>query len=346
MDKLRNKYEGVQRGNWQQGSQQLDEALEKLEELARRQQQEIERLERRAALDPNAPSGGGSQRALAEELEEMVRRLERLSREQTTPQLRNLTRQAQAAAEAMRRASESDGNGVADARAALDRLKNIQRLADNQPQQQLQRGIGNASRRAQRLAREHENIGADMETLPEEEASRRKSTSRLQSRKLRMAEEVRDLESDLRQLAKDAGKSKTETSRALRGTADQITRDELANKIEQSGCGAPQTKSLEMSSQTRLSNPPLPSAARRRKARNPWKRKSASPWGASARASAKPPSPSIKQGLRSAHKASRKCASWWRGSNPCSAGCCNDPAPTRRTRAPPGWTGAPPTANP
>ena len=234
MDKLRNKYENVQRGNWQQGSQQLDEALEKLEELARRQQQEIERLERRAALDPKAPSGGGSQRALAEELQEMVRRLERLSREQTTPQLRNLTRQAQAAAEAMRRASENDGNGVADARAALDRLKNIQRLADDQPQQQLQRGIGNASRRAQRLAREHENIGAGMEALPEEQGSRRKSTSRLQSRKLRMAEEVRDLESDLRQLAKDAGKNKTETSRVLRGTADQITRDELANKIEQS----------------------------------------------------------------------------------------------------------------
>jgi hypothetical protein len=81
MDKLRNKYESVQHGNWQKGSRQLDEALQKLKELARRQQQEIERLERRAALDPAAPSGGGSQRALAEELEEMVRRLERLSRE-------------------------------------------------------------------------------------------------------------------------------------------------------------------------------------------------------------------------------------------------------------------------
>jgi hypothetical protein len=234
MDKLRNKYESVQRGNWQQGSQQLDEALEKLKELARRQQQELERLERRARLDPNAPSGGGSQRALAEELEEMVRRLERLSREQMTPELKNLTRQAQAAAEAMRRATANDGsgNGVADARAALDRLKNIQRQAINQPQQRLQRGIDNASRRAERLAREHEDIGAGVQSLPEDQASRESSTSKLQSRKLRMADEVRDLESELRQLAKDAKKEKQESASALRGTADAIDQDKLANKIE------------------------------------------------------------------------------------------------------------------
>ena len=75
----------------------------------------------------------------------------------------------------------------------------------------LQRGIGDASRRVQRLAEEHENIGARTETLPEEEDSRKKTTSRLQSRKLRMADEVRDLESDLRRLAQDA---KTEKAAA------------------------------------------------------------------------------------------------------------------------------------
>jgi len=237
MDKLRNKYESVQHGNWQKGSQQLDEALEKLKELARRQQQEIERLERRATLDPGAPSGGGSQRALAEELEEMVRRLERLSREQMTPELRKLTRQSKAAAEAMRRATAGDakgnGNGVADARAALDRLKNIQRLAENQPRQQLQRGIDKASRQTERLAREHEGIGEAMDALSEDADSRKKGTSKLQSRKLRMAEGVRDLEADLRRLAKDA-KDKKEASQALRGAADTIGADALADTIERS----------------------------------------------------------------------------------------------------------------
>ena len=186
MDKLRNKYESVQRGNWQQGSKQLDEALDKLKELARRQQQEIERLEQRALLDPNAPSGGGSQRALAEELEEMVRRLERLSREQQTAELRNLIRQAEAAAQAMRRATDQNGNGISDARAALDRLRNMQRLADGQPSRKLRRGIDQASRRAQRLAEEHAEIGRGVEALAREEEARGKEKARLQSRKLQI----------------------------------------------------------------------------------------------------------------------------------------------------------------
>jgi len=249
MDKLRNKYESVQRGNWQQGSKEVDEALKKLEELARRQQKELERLERRARLDPDAPSGGGSQRALAEQLEEMVRRLERLSREQQTPELRNLTRQARAAAEAMRRAAGQDGNtggGVADARAALDRLRNIQRLADSQPNQQLKRGIDNASRRAERLQNEHADIGAGIEALPEDEGARKRSKSELQSRKLRMAEEVRDLESKLRRLAKEANKDQAKTAQKLRGTADDIDDEGLANKIEHSSA-AIDSKSKEIS---------------------------------------------------------------------------------------------------
>jgi hypothetical protein len=236
MDKLRSKYESVQRGNWQQSSRELDEALKKLEELARRQQKEVERLERRVRLDPNAPSGGGSQRALAEELEEMVRRLQRLSREQQSRELENLARQARAAAESMRRAtgndSDSNDNGVADARAALERLRNIQRRANNQPQQQLQRGIDSASRRARRLAEEHADIGTGIEALPEEQRAPREGTSKLQSRKLRMAGEVRDLESVLRALAKDAKKENAATSRALRRTADRIDKDDLADTIE------------------------------------------------------------------------------------------------------------------
>ena len=253
MDKLRNKYENVQRGNWQAGSQQLDEALKKLEELARRQQMEIERLERRARLDPNAPSGGGSQRALAEELEEMVRRLERLSREQQTPELKNLIRQAQAAAEAMRRASGDDGNGVADARAALDRLRNIQRLADGeQPRERLERGIESASRRADRLAEEHADIGKGIEALPTDDAARRQPKKQLQSRKLRMAEEVRDLESQLRRLASEARGDNGESARELGDAAETIEREKLANNIERSAAaidGASQDTSRRMESE-------------------------------------------------------------------------------------------------
>ncbi|MEE9480840.1 MAG: hypothetical protein V3V34_09920, partial [Kiloniellales bacterium] len=141
---------------------------------------------------------------------------------------------ARAAAQAMRRATTEDGNGAADARAALDRLKNMQRLASDQPQEQLRRGIDSASRRAERLVREHTDIGNRMQALPGEETARKQGKSKLQSRKLRMAGDVRELGSDMRQLAKDAGKDEQATARALRETADSIDEEDLANRIERS----------------------------------------------------------------------------------------------------------------
>ena len=44
LDKLKNQYETVQRGAEQQADNQVDETLERLRELARRQEQEIERV--------------------------------------------------------------------------------------------------------------------------------------------------------------------------------------------------------------------------------------------------------------------------------------------------------------
>ena len=49
LDKLRNQYETVQRGQQQGLDNQVDEALQRLQELARRQQQENERLKRQAS---------------------------------------------------------------------------------------------------------------------------------------------------------------------------------------------------------------------------------------------------------------------------------------------------------
>src|SRR4030095_15876675 len=57
-DKLRNQYEQVQRGEQQQAQQQLDETLEKLKQLAARQQQENERARQRA--NQMQQPGGGS----------------------------------------------------------------------------------------------------------------------------------------------------------------------------------------------------------------------------------------------------------------------------------------------
>ena len=98
LDKLRNQYEQVQRGQAQE-QQELDELLRKLRELARRQQQELERQQRRLAQSSqnsaansssssaasSSNSGSSGQQALAEAAEELARQLERLSRKRNDP---------------------------------------------------------------------------------------------------------------------------------------------------------------------------------------------------------------------------------------------------------------------
>jgi hypothetical protein len=105
MDRFRNRYSRVQRGAMQQRQQQVDEAVEKLRELARRQREEVERAARRAAHSDLAGSGAATQQALAAQLEELMRRLERLSRERPSAAVEQTRRALERAAEAMRRAA-------------------------------------------------------------------------------------------------------------------------------------------------------------------------------------------------------------------------------------------------
>ncbi|MDT8342377.1 MAG: DUF4175 family protein, partial [Longimicrobiales bacterium] len=133
LDQLQNQYETVQRGERQQANEEVDELLERLRELARRQQQEAERQRARAAQQQGSASAGGgasaqSQRELADEAEEASRQLQRLARETGDRELAATARQLQEAADAMRRAAADAGNaGTAEAQRALERLEDAQR---------------------------------------------------------------------------------------------------------------------------------------------------------------------------------------------------------------------------
>jgi hypothetical protein len=85
----------------------VDAALERLRELAQRQEQEAERMRRQSGGPPNmGGGGGGSQRQLAEQTEELARRLERLAREKSNPRCR---RRAAAAGRGQRHAPLEHG---------------------------------------------------------------------------------------------------------------------------------------------------------------------------------------------------------------------------------------------
>jgi hypothetical protein len=146
----------------------VDEAVQRLRELARRQEQEVERQRFRASGAPNrGGGGGGQQRRLAEEAEELGRRLERLAREHSTPGLRETARRLKQAANAMRRAGTTGERGsLSQGLSALDRLKDARRLLEKSRAARVERDIELALDLAEGIARNQDRIADEVRRLP------------------------------------------------------------------------------------------------------------------------------------------------------------------------------------
>jgi hypothetical protein len=259
LDKLKNQYETVQRGAEQQADNQVDEALERLRELARRQEQEIERQRQLAGLPPNMSGGrGGSQADLARQTEELARRLERLAREQSSPAMQETARRLQDAANAMKRSSRAGqpGGAMGESAAALERLRDARRRLENTQAGRVERDIREARRAAQELARQQEEVAAEAEAqlAPQGGAqaggARGARGSRLMEKKDEMAREVSELEAQLDKMAQDARADRKDAARKLQEAADAIRDRKLRDKIRYSkgvlGAGAAErSKQLE-----------------------------------------------------------------------------------------------------
>jgi molybdenum-dependent DNA-binding transcriptional regulator ModE len=231
LDKLRNQYESVDRGERQETSEQVDEVLEKLRELARRQQQENERM-RAQAQNQAGSGGGGSQRRLAEEAEEAARQLERLAREQGRTDLEETARRIREAAESMRRAAASQrSDGTARGQSALDRLHEARRLLEQNRSAGVEQDIQDALRRAERLTAEQEDVIRDVERLSEDDPQRSERLQRLMDRKDEMTTEVRDLESQLTEISREARDNQPDAARKLQEAAREMRDTRLADKI-------------------------------------------------------------------------------------------------------------------
>ncbi len=245
LDKLRNQYETLQSGAREQRDDQVDEALSRLQELARRQEQENERARQRGARAPNQGGGGGaSQRQLADEAEELGRKLERLTRENPSPALEESARRLKEAAAAMRQQANSSrgqspgtGNGGGT---PLDRLREARSLLDKDRSTRLDKDLSEFAEKADALKRAQESIAGDMRELgraggPSDDPSATPGgpakADRVRERKDSLASEVGDLESRLDRVARDARREQKETSRKLQEAANGIRDSKLKEKI-------------------------------------------------------------------------------------------------------------------
>ena len=233
-DRLANRYEMVQRAEQQQRDQQLDELAERLRELARRQEQELERQRRGSAR--SAGSGGTRQRALVDEVEETARRLERLSREQERPDLAEAARRMQEAADAMRRAAAngSDG-GVAQAGSALDRLREAQRELKREQVARAGRDVAQALRTAEALARDQREVASEVKELSQQaEPPPREQLDRLGRQKQNLEGRVGELEKRLDLTSSEIRRSEREAASKLSEGANAIRQGRIKEKIRYS----------------------------------------------------------------------------------------------------------------
>jgi len=237
LDKLKNQYETVQRGQREQTDNQADELLERLKELARRQQQEAERQRLRAQRSAQgSPTGGSqSQRELADSTEEAARQLQRLARQNNDAQMEETARRLQQAAEAMRRAASQSGNASAsEAGSALQRLQEAQRRLEEARADRARRDTESALDQVDELTRQQRQVENDVRELPADGDKRAQDIARIRERKDQMTHAVEGLEQQLDRAASDARADHPEAARKLQGAAEQIRESKLKEKLQYS----------------------------------------------------------------------------------------------------------------
>lgn len=235
LDRLQNQYETVQRGERQQADEEVDALMERLRELARRQQQELERQRARADARQGAQggSGGESQRALAQEVEETARQLAELSRRTGDDRLAETARRLQDAAESMRRSAAGSGQtrGVTDATSALDDLEEAQRRLERSREDRMGTGIQDAVDRVNRLARAQEEVREQVENMAENPFQRGEDVGRIHEMKDAMAQETQELERDLVRMQQGAQAENREAAAGLGQAVEAIREGRLKEKL-------------------------------------------------------------------------------------------------------------------
>ncbi|HSG49676.1 MAG TPA: hypothetical protein VLA43_17775 [Longimicrobiales bacterium] len=240
LDQLQNQYETVQRGERQQANEEVDQLLEQLRELARRQEQEAERQRSRAAQQQSSSSAGGgasarSQRELADEAEEAARQLQRLARETGDRELQETARELQEAADAMRRAAANAGNtGNAEAQRALERLEDAQRRLREDRETRLEEDVRSAMDRLRGLQDRQREMQEELEDAPADPRERREALREMVEEKGDMAREALELRQDLTRLSQEARARDREAARELAEAADAIDQEKLVEKIQYS----------------------------------------------------------------------------------------------------------------
>jgi hypothetical protein len=235
-DRMRNQYEAVQQGSATPQAQEVDETLERLRQLASRQQQENERMQRQAEAMRErmgrdaSGGGGGAQRELAQQAEEEARRLERLAREQNDPELARAAQQMQRASDAMRQAA---GGSEAQGTAALEQLRRATRGLEESRNREVSREVEQLAERATALEERQRAIEegvAGLESAGGPERAAR--VQQLNEQKDALNAEVERFEAEADRVAREGRSDQPAASSEARRAAEAIRESRIRDRIQ------------------------------------------------------------------------------------------------------------------
>ena len=239
LDRTKNQYETIRQNQQFRQEQQLDEALEKLKELARRQEQAVERSRRMAGRGSGADRLTAQQ--LREEIERLTRQLERLSRQE---EQRELSRISNRLREAARDLGEG-GNGQTGQRQrmlaerALERMKEAQEALEKARQEQISEKIRQLSQDSRRMLHQQEGTLEGMDGVEKrlnQGKVDRETINQIRSllrEKGELQQELSRVEGELHQTAKRTASQEPQASRQLKQAGNKIRDDRISEKMQE-----------------------------------------------------------------------------------------------------------------
>ncbi|MFQ6113299.1 MAG: DUF4175 family protein, partial [bacterium] len=244
MDKLKNKYETLRQNQQRQTEQEMDEALQKVKELARRQQRFNQRV-RELAREKEIT--GEEKKRRIEELRRQQERLQRETQElarQMQESRRQGSRLSREIQENLRRASSEMQNAsnrlrhenpelaAAKGTRALSRLKRLKDSLQRNLNESLRQQFQSLDQEFQRLADAQEELANEVQGLRPETQDYKEKLQDVGDEKAQLKNDLAKAQKDLQLLSNKSQEAKKAVTRDLKKLSREIAEAQLEGKME------------------------------------------------------------------------------------------------------------------
>jgi DNA repair exonuclease SbcCD ATPase subunit len=243
MDKLNNKYETLRQNQQRQAEQQTNEALQKVKELARRQQQFNQKVRNLARKDTTPEEKKRQieelrrqQERLSRETQELARQM-RESRRQGTQLPREVQENLRQASSEMQNASNKlrqDNPELAAAKGtrALNKLKRLEESLRRNLNDSLRQQFESLQQDFQKLAESQKELTKDVEDLTNKKENDDDKRQQAEQKQGQVREDLSKVQSDLQFLTSKAQEAKKAVTRDLKRLSREMAGAKIDKKME------------------------------------------------------------------------------------------------------------------